>query len=70
MKRHRGGGLDPFEHNRIAARRKKYRALARTLRAAGRASSNSPAVLLAVAAERAAESLRDRTRPATDAGRQ
>jgi hypothetical protein len=70
MKRHRGGGFDPFEHNRIVARRKKYRAIAKTLRAAGRKSDNAPWTLLALAAERAAESLRNRCRPSTDSGQQ
>lgn len=53
----RPGAIDPWEHNRIVARRKKYRRIARQLRTstngANRAFRN-----LAAAADRAAESLR------------
>jgi hypothetical protein len=52
--------LDPFEHNRIVQRRKTYRRLARDFRAAGRTSHKSAASfrMLALSADRAAESLR------------
>lgn len=60
MKHWRPGGLDPFEHNRIVARRKKYRQLARQLRAAGRSTDKAAASfrMLALSADRAAASLR------------
>jgi hypothetical protein len=64
VKRHgayqRPGALDPWEHNRIVARRKKYRRLALEFRAAGRSTSKAAASFrsLGEAAQRAAESLR------------
>jgi hypothetical protein len=71
LKRYRGGGLDPFEHNRIAARRKKYRSLAKSLRAAGRSTNKAAASfrMLAVAADRAAESLRALRSSSSDTSR-
>lgn len=61
MKHWRPGGLDPLEHNRIVARRKKYRTVARQFRAAGRSGDRAAASfrMLAVAAAKAADSLRD-----------
>lgn len=57
LKRHRGGGLDPFEHNRMVARRKQYRKVARDLRASTQRATRSFR-MLALSADRAADSLR------------
>lgn len=60
LKRYRPGALNPYEHNRIAARRKKYRTLAAQFRTLGRSTHRAAGAFraLAVSANRAAESLR------------
>lgn len=61
MKRHgayqRPGALDPWEHNRIVARRKTYRRIARELRSSTQGATRAFRSL-AESADRAAESLR------------
>jgi hypothetical protein len=61
LKHHRGGGIDPFQHNRLVARRKKYRRIARQIRTSSNGTSRAFRNL-AAAADRAAESLRDMSR--------
>jgi hypothetical protein len=61
VKRHgaysRPGAIDPWWHNRIVARRKKYRRIARELRTSTQGTTRA-FLDLAAAADRAADSLR------------
>jgi hypothetical protein len=57
LKRHRGGGLPPWEHNAMVARRKQYRKISRDLRASTQRTTRAFRNL-AAAADAAAASLR------------